>query len=345
MLVSEAVSRKAEREVSRSRWKAAASFVLSEYLVLALCVIYTLVMIPVVPEIATVEVWQNILSDMMPLLIVCLGQTIVLIIAGIDLSVTAVVSLASVVGASIMTQSDGYMSGPLAAPVAMAAMLLVGGGIGLLNGLSITRLNMPAFVVTLATTTFFGGCAIWYTTFHSTTTSIYDLPDMFISIGDRDVAGIPIAVIVAVAAALIVHGILAYTILGRWLYAVGKNPRTAYVSGVPVRTTIIAAFVLSGMLAALASIVYTARLQTGTPILGERILLDVVGAVVIGGTSLFGGKGKVIWTVFGVLFLVLIDTTLKLLGASLFAIYVIKGSVILVAALLDTMRTRYLGVR
>jgi ribose/xylose/arabinose/galactoside ABC-type transport system permease subunit len=106
-----------------------------------------------------------------------------------------------------------------------------------------------------------------------------------------------------------------------------------------------AAFVLSGMLAALASIVYTARLQTGTPILGERILLDVIGAVVIGGTSLFGGKGKVIWTVFGVLFLVLIDTTLKLLGASLFVIYVIKGSVILAAALLDTLRTRYLGVR
>ena len=123
------------------------------------------------------------------------------------------------------------------------------------------------------------------------------------------------------------------------------DSRTAYVSGVPVRTTVMAAFVLSGMLAALASIVYTARLQTGTPILGERILLDVIGAAVIGGTSLFGGKGKVIWTVFGVLFLVLIDTTLKLLGASLFVIYVIKGSVILAAALLDTLRTRYLGVR
>jgi ribose transport system permease protein len=247
MLVSDAVTRKGEREAVRSKWKAAVGFVLSEYLVLALCVIYTLVMIPVVPEIATVEVWQNILSDMMPLLIVCLGQTIVLIIAGIDLSVTAIVSLVSVVGASIMTQSDGYMSGPLAAPVAMAVMLLVGGAIGLFNGLSVTRLNMPAFVATLATTTFFGGVAIWYTTFHSTTTSIYDLPDMFISIGDRDFFGVPIAVIIAVTAALIVHGILAHTILGRWLYAVGKNPRTAYVSGVPVRTTIVSAFVLSGV--------------------------------------------------------------------------------------------------
>ena len=96
MLVSEAVSRNDEREVRRNKWKAVASVVLSEYLVLTLCVVYTLVMIPVVPEIATVEVWQNILSDMMPLLIVCLGQTVVLIIAGIDLSVTAVVSLASV---------------------------------------------------------------------------------------------------------------------------------------------------------------------------------------------------------------------------------------------------------
>jgi ribose/xylose/arabinose/galactoside ABC-type transport system permease subunit len=345
MLATQTATPVDEDQPRGNRWRSLGRFVLSEYLVLGLCVIYTLVMIPFVPEIATLGVWQNILSDMMPLLIVCLGQTVVLIIAGIDLSVTAIISLASVVGASVMTLSDGYVSGPWAAPAGMAAMLLVGAVIGALNGLSVTRLNMPAFVVTLATTTFFGGSAIWYTTFHSTTTSIYDLPDPFLAIGDRDVMGVPISVLVAAATVLLVHAVLAHTVLGRWLYAVGQNPRTAHVSGIPVRRTIMAAFVLSGILAALASIVYTARLQTGTPILGERILLDIIGAVVIGGTSLFGGKGKVIWTVFGVLFLVLIDTTLKLLGASLFAIYMIKGSVILAAALLDTLRTRYLSAR
>ena len=86
--------------------------------------------------------------------------------------------------------------------------------------------------------------------------------------------------------------------------------------------------------------IYAARMQTGSPIAGANILLDVIGAVVIGGTSLFGGRGKVLWTVFGVLFLVLLDTSLKLLGASLFLIFIIKGSVILAAAIADTQRHR-----
>jgi ribose/xylose/arabinose/galactoside ABC-type transport system permease subunit len=320
-------------------------FLLSEYVVLGLSLVYAAVMIPFVPELASPEVIANILSDMMPLLIVALGQTIVLIIGGIDLSVTATISFASVVGASVMTLSDGYVTGPLGMPAGLLAMLGVGLLIGLINGLSVTRLNMPPFVVTLATTTFFSGSAIWYTTFHSTTTSIYDLPEAFTAIGDQSVLSVPIAALVALAAVFLAHVILARTVLGRWFYAIGKNQRTAVVSGVPVRRTVLAAFVLSGLFAALSSVVYTARLQTGTPILGDKILLDIIGAVVIGGTSLFGGKGKVLWTIFGVLFLVLVDTTLKLLGASLFAIYVIKGSVILAAALLDRLRTRYLAGR
>ena len=112
----------------------------------------------------------------------------------------------------------------------------------------------------------------------------------------------------------------------------------------PVDRRILMTFVFSGVCAAIASMLYTGRLETGTPILGSNILLDVVGAAVIGGTSLFGGKGKVIWTVFGVLFLVLIDTSLKLMGLTLFSVFAIKGGVILAAAVIHAARTR-LGVR
>jgi ribose transport system permease protein len=144
---------------------------------------------------------------------------------------------------------------------------------------------------------------------------------------------------------VVAHLTLNHSALGRAIMAVGANPRTAMVSGVRVEHTITLAFVLSGICAAIAGILYSSRMETGSPITGENILLDVIGAVVIGGTSLFGGKGKIIWTVFGVFFLVLLDMTLKLIGASLFVIYIIKGSVILVAAAMDTLRNRIFAER
>jgi ribose/xylose/arabinose/galactoside ABC-type transport system permease subunit len=103
------------------------------------------------------------------------------------------------------------------------------------------------------------------------------------------------------------------------------------------------AYVICGLCAGIAAVVYTARLETGTPVLGQRILLDVVGAAVIGGVSLFGGKGKVIWVVFGALFLTVVDKGLSLLGLSLASMFAIKGGVILAAAIADAQRQRLRG--
>ncbi len=120
----------------------------------------------------------------------------------------------------------------------------------------------------------------------------------------------------------------------------GSHVRTAVASGVPVGRTLVFAYMLSGLSAALASVIYTARLETGSPVLGQRLLLhDVVAAVVIGGTSLFGGRGRVLWTVWGVLFITLVDNTLNLVGVSNFAVLMVKGVVILGAALLDRARS------
>ncbi|WGF90124.1 ABC transporter permease [Marinivivus vitaminiproducens] len=316
----------------------------SEYLVLYLCAAYFLAILPVVPQMASFAVLQNVLADMLPLLAVAIGQTFVLIIAGIDLSVGSIIAMVSVAGASVMTGDGGYLGGSaLAVPGALVVMLGLGAALGALNGLCVTRLSMPPFIVTLAGMMFWSGAAIWFTTFHTTTSSIANLPRGFVVIGQGAALGVANSFWVVLALGLAAHVILARTVLGRRLYAIGRNRRTALVSGVPVGRAVVLAFAISGLCAAVASILYTGRLETGTPILGDRILLDVIGAVVIGGTSLFGGKGKIVWTVFGVLFLVLLDTSLKMLGMSLFFVLAIKGAVILLAAVIDALRTRMLA--
>lgn len=315
--------------------------VLSEYLVFYLTAIYFLAVWPIVPEMASLSTAYNILTDMLPLLVVAIGQTFVLIVAGIDLSVTSIIALASVMGASVMTADGGYLGGTfLAVPGGILTFLLVGGVIGWFNGWTITRLGMPPIIVTLSGLMFFSGAAIWYTTGHSATSSIAGLPRSFVAIGQGDISGIPNALWVALAVGIAAHLLLSHTLFGRWLYAIGINRKAAEVSGVPVKTAILWAFVISGVCAAIASILYTGRLETGTPVLGQRILLDIIAAVVIGGTSLAGGKGKIVWTVGGVLFLVVIDMSLKLLGMSLFVVFAVKGAVILLAAIIDAVRQR-----
>jgi len=309
-----------------SIWRRA---VLSEYFILYLSVAWFAALTPITPGFATAENLGNIFSSMLPLLVVAIGQTVVLITGGIDLSVTSTIALASTVGALLTTRKEG--AGPALA--AIAVMLGIGIAIGAVNGLAIHSLRMPPFIVTLATMMFFSGFAIWLTA----SRNIHELPQAFTRIGRGLDGGIALTLIVAVA----VHVILTRSILGRWLYAIGRNVRTALVSGVLVSRTTIAAYTISGVCAAVASILYTGRLETGSPVLGQRILLDVIGATVIGGASLFGGRGKVLWTVFGVLFMTLVDNSLNLLGLSNFAVLMAKGFVILGAALLDTARRRY----
>lgn len=326
------------------------SLIRSEHFTLFLCAAFALAAWPFVPVLFSAEVAGDIISNMMPLMVLAVGQTFVLIVAGIDLSVTAVIALSAVVGASIMTNSGGYLPGTPGIPFAIVAMLGVGAGVGLLNGVSATAINMPPFLVTLATRMFFSGFAIWYTTFHTTSSSISNLPAAFNAISGGFVLRVPIAgstlslpvapVIVSVAVTVLAHVILSRSRLGRELYAVGANRSAARVSGVNVGRTIVFAFLISGVSGAVAGILLSSRLQTGTPILGENMLLDIIGAAVIGGTSLFGGRGKISWTIAGVLFLVLLDTTLRLQGASLFVIYIMKGGVILIAATLDVLRNR-----
>ncbi|MBC8002712.1 MAG: ABC transporter permease [Opitutaceae bacterium] len=302
---------------------------LSEYLVLVLTILLIVVLAPFTPGLLTPANLLNILGYLLPLFIIAIGMTMVMITGGIDLSVTSVIALTSVVGATLMT-SDGH-SLPVVAGV--LTMLALGAGIGAINGAIVTWLRLPAFIVTLASMMFLSGFAVWYTQ----SKSIYNLPASFLSLGQR----LPITLAVTGFLAVVAHLLLRRTVYGRWLYAVGQNATAAHISGVPVRAVICAAYIASGFCAALASIMLTARLETGSPVLGREILLDVIGATVVGGTSLFGGRGKIAWTFFGVLFLTVLDNALNLLNLSQFSITIAKGCVILLAAVLDAVRSRF----
>ena len=308
----------------------------SEYLVLLLSGLLLIVLAPFTPGLLSAQNAGDLLANLSPLLIVALGQTIVLIACGIDLSVTSIIALTSIAGGFVMNGANGWLKEHLlAVPAGITVMLLLGTAVGAINGLAVAKLRMPAFIVTLTTMMFFSGLAIWLTK----SKGMADLPPSFTSLGSN----LWITLLIAVGFAGAIHALLARSLFGRWLYAVGHNARTAHVSGVPVDGVLVGAYMASGFLAAAASVLYTARLETSSPVLGQRILLDIIGATVIGGTSLFGGKGKVAWTVGGVLFLTLLDNALILRGLSHFSIMMIKGGVILFAALLDALRNRALS--
>lgn len=311
----------------------------SEYLVFFLCVTLFAALAPFTPGLLTTSNAGDLLANLSPLLIVALGQSVVLIAGGIDLSVTSIIALTSVAGGFVMNAENGWLKGhPMAMPAGILIMLCVGASVGAINGIAVARFKMPAFIVTLTTMMFFSGLAIWLTR----SRSMAGLPPSFTMLGNT----LWITLLAGAALAGLAHMLLARTLLGRWLYAVGHNLRTARVSGVPVEGVLVSAYIVSGLFAAAASVFYTARLETGSPVLGQRILLDVIGAAVIGGTSLFGGKGKVAWTLGGALFLTLLDNALVLQGLSQFSVMMIKGGVILLAALFDSTRSRlFMGHR
>jgi ribose/xylose/arabinose/galactoside ABC-type transport system permease subunit len=323
------------RPMNAARW-----LLFSDYLVLALTALYVAALSFFVPEILSPTNLRDVFLEILPLFVAAMGLMMVLMVAQIDLSATSIMAMGCVVGASIMTSQGGYLAGHAGAPVvATLAIVVIGILIGVLNGVCTIVFDMPSFLVTLTTMMFFSGAAVWYTAAHTSSgSSIGSLPPAFLAIGYGGVAGIPYAAIITVVLAIAVHLTLRRTVFGRWIFAVGLNPSAAAISGVPVRAVVIGCFALSGLFSAFAAIIYTARLEAGTPILGQRILLDVIGAAVIGGVSLFGGKGTVVGVLVGVLFLSVVDNGLQLLGLSLSSVYAIKGGVILLAAVTDAIR-------
>ncbi len=348
----------------------------SDYFVFYLIVVYFAICAYFLPSLTRPLNLSNQLSNVWPLLAVAIGQTFVLIIARIDLSQGSIMAIVSVIGAvlmasaadgnvlsnsplwgTVLSEEGGLLAGsPLAMPVAVVVMLIVGALVGLFNGVAISRLNMPAFMVTLVSLIFFSAFAIYLTQ----SENIRNLPESYILLGKGDLISlyfgeqaesqiprrqiysfVTYPMIISVALMVLAYWLLNRTVFGRYVYAIGTNRKAAEISGVPVARITILVYMFSGFCAAVAAILYSARLEAGRPTLGAgTLLLDIIGATVIGGTSLFGGKGRVIWTLFGVLFFVLLSNTLNLMNLSAFQVDMVKGAVILAAALLDVLRRR-----
>lgn len=262
--------------------------------------------------------------------LVALGQTLVLLVGGIDLSVGAAAGLSSIVGAIALTQwgIHPYLIIPFT--------MLFGFLLGALNGVFVAGLRLNPFIVTLATWEIFAGLTLVITKGYP----IRPLGDQFGIFGKGEILGIPVPVIIFFASAIFLIWMLRQTRFGRNIFAVGGNRDAAILAGIRVRLVEFAAFGMAGMFAALAGILFASRMDAGQPSVGEGWLMGAITAAILGGTSLRGGQGSIVGTVLGALLLAVLGNGTVLLNVSGFWQRVIVGGVVLVAVLVDLLRRK-----
>ena len=264
-------------------------------------------------------------------------MTFVILIGGIDLSVGSVLALTTVVGAKVMTISG--LSLGAAIGLAALACMGVGAACGLINGIISERWRIPSFIVTLGMLNIAHGTARVV----SNNATITGLPQPFVDFGNVIIAGImPTIFLIAMIIVLIGWLILRFTVFGRFIFAIGSNEEAVRLSGHNPRKYKIAAFTISGLTAGLGGMVYLLRLNIGSPIAGSGYELNAIAAVIIGGTSLSGGKGSIIGTLIGACILQVLNTGLQLLGVGDNFKPIVIGSVVVLAVILDTYRERFL---
>lgn len=278
----------------------------------------------------TVSNLLNVGQQIALLAIVAIGQTMVVIAGGIDLSVGSVVALASIVFAITLVGAGS----PL--PVAILVAILVGTAVGVVNGMLVTYARLPAFIATLATLSIGRGLALVI----SEGRPISGFPDEFRVLTSGSIAGIPVSVLLMLALYLGAAVLLRQTPFGRSLYAIGGSEEVARLSGVAVKRAKVAVFALAGALAGIGGLVLTSRLNSAQPTAAEGLELDVIAAVVIGGASLNGGQGTVFGTLLGALVIGVLRNGLNLLNVSSFWQQVAVGLVIAAAVMTDTLRRR-----
>jgi ribose/xylose/arabinose/galactoside ABC-type transport system permease subunit len=263
--------------------------------------------------------------------IVAIGQTFVIIAAGIDLAVGSILSFALVIVCNNMQYSDARILPLLLLVVALGAL------VGLVDGFFITRLRVPAIVMTLGMQTALQGALLMY----SKALPLMTLTDNFRVLGLGKIGVVPMPVIAWAVLAVVAVVLLNHTAFGRYVYAVGGNPEATRLSGVNTGSIRLMAYIISGITAALAGYLLAARIGVGDEWLGATYTLDSIAAVAIGGTSMVGGRGNMLSTIAGVLILSLLYNLLLILGFGLFWQNVIKGLVVLAGVILYTRKRSY----
>ncbi len=270
--------------------------------------------------------------------LVAIGMTFVILTAGIDLSVGSLLALAGLVAGYVSKGglADRFAIGATADtgnPVYLAAAAAIAVGIagGMIQGLAITRLKVPPFVVTLGGLTAFRGAALLF----SGGGPISAFEPAFAWWGQGRIGTVPVPVIIFFAAAIIAHLVLRHTAFGKHVYATGGNARAAALNGVPTRAVVLSVYMISGFFCGLAAFLLAARLNSAEAVAGSGLELTVIAAVVIGGTSLFGGIGTIFGTVVGALLIGVLTNGLVLLNVSSFIQQIVIGVILVAAVALD----------
>ncbi len=293
---------------------------------LLICVVLSVIS----PKFLTVQNLMTIVTQVSINALLAFGVTFVIVTGGIDLSIGSIVAVVGVVAASF-AHPDTY---PLIVPVGLG--LLVGVGFGVLNGFVITRSNVPPFIVTLGTMTIGRGLALIL----SKGRPVSNLSDEFNFLGGGKIGGMPMLILILIAAFVVCSVLLGRTVSGRYMYAVGGNEQAARASGIGVARVKMLVYMLSGGLAALAGILLTSRISTGQPNAGAGFELDAIAAAIIGGTSTSGGTGTMRGTLLGALLIGVISNGLDLQNVSSYYQQIVMGVIIVGAVVLDSLNQK-----
>ncbi len=288
------------------------------------------------PHFATMANLTNILTQISINTVIAVGMTFVILLGGIDLSVGSVLALATIVGGLLITR-EGLSTG-VAILVSVLGSTLVGCLCGLFNGVVCERWKIHSFIVTLGMLNIARGAALQI----SNSRTIFEFPDAFNDVGAATVLGVPVIFLMALAVVLAGRFVLARTVFGRMIYAIGNNEEAVRLSGHDPSFHKVAAFTVCGGMVGLAAIMYMMRLNIASPILGVGFELNAIAAVVIGGTSMSGGKGSMVGTFLGASIMGVLNNGLLLLGMGDFARQMVTGLIIIVAVIVDKYRGRAL---
>jgi ribose transport system permease protein len=295
-----------------------------------LCLLFSLF----VPAFASMNNISNIFTQISINTVIAVGMTFVILLGGIDLSVGSILALCTILAGLTITKE----SLPLGVAITLAVLISMVAGMacGLFNGWVSERWKIHPFVVTLGMLNIARGAVLQV----SNSRTIYSFPKEFNAVGTVSYFGIPLIFVVAVLLVLFGHFILKKTVFGRMIYAIGNNEEAVRLSGHNVKFYKVAAFVICGATVGLAAILYMLRLNIASPILGNGFELTAIAAVVIGGTSMSGGKGSLIGTLLGAAIIGVLNNGLLLVGMGDFARQMVTGVIIVAAVVLDTYRAK-----
>ncbi len=297
-----------------------------ELTLVVLIAVIIIVMSNVNPYFLSFSNFRAVAVGMAPTAIIVIGMAILLASGGFDLSVGSVMALSSTVVAMLLLAG-------LPIPLAVLAGLVLGAGLGVVNGLLVTGLGINPLIATLGTMSIARGIALVLTEGFS----VSSLPQAFGWIGKADVGGFPVIVIVTLILVLVFDLAVRHTRFFRQVYFIGANEKAAMLSGIHVNRVRIISYGLTGLLAALAGVLLASRLMSGTPTAGNGIELQVLAAAVIGGASLRGGEGTILGAFLGVVFVALINNTMTMLAVSIYWQMIVIGSVLVAAVALDML--------